>query len=210
MSLESISLLGQQQQGEIKNEDRHVATDPLPSPRLFASLAALSRREKFNAETLMMILRLLPKGNCELVDPAQVKPQAKRLAESHTRQMKRVAVSPVTVLVYNDEEACHWSVGIFRSGLHTIHYFDSMSSLGVEAKARQACLGTLEWLGISVKDIVWEAKVTLSPAVVQSSIGHTSLRDTRAVSSNRMESVAACTSSRMYGQSLPPMLCQYT
>ncbi|KAL8742926.1 MAG: hypothetical protein Q9184_008176 [Pyrenodesmia sp. 2 TL-2023] len=106
----------------------------------------------------MMILRLLRKGNCELVDPAQVRPQVKRLAKPHPRQVNRVAESPVTVLVYNDEGACHWSVGIFRSCLHTLDYFDSLSSLGVEAKAKQACLATLEWFGISVKDIVWEAK----------------------------------------------------
>ncbi|KAL8644059.1 MAG: hypothetical protein Q9210_007443 [Variospora velana] len=107
MSLQSISLLKRQQQDKIRNEDKHVATDPLPLPRLSANLAALSRGEKINAETLMMILRLLPKGNCELVDLAQVKPQTKRLANPHARQMKHVAESPVTVLVYNDNKAYH-------------------------------------------------------------------------------------------------------
>ncbi|KAL9598700.1 MAG: hypothetical protein Q9219_004313 [cf. Caloplaca sp. 3 TL-2023] len=61
-------------------------------------------------------------------------------------------------MVYHDDEASHWSVGVFRRSLRTIHYFDSLSKLGVEAKAKEACLGTLKWFGVSIVDITWEAK----------------------------------------------------
>lgn len=48
----------------------------------------------------------------------------------------------------HDEEACHLAVGILQPNLRSVHDVDSRSTLGVEAKARLACVATLEWFGV--------------------------------------------------------------
>ncbi|KAL8799945.1 MAG: hypothetical protein Q9182_005515, partial [Xanthomendoza sp. 2 TL-2023] len=141
-----------------QNEDMYVATNAGSPAGLPASLAMLSQGQKLNADTLVELLRLFYWGHCQVLDPAQVKPQVERLADPHSRQKHRVADSPLTVMVYHDEEASHWSLGVFRPNLRTIHYLDSLSILGVESKAKEACLATLKWLGIAVMDVAWEAQ----------------------------------------------------
>lgn len=67
--------------------------------------------------------------------------------------------SPVTFLVYHDETTAHRSLGCYRNTLHAVHYYDSMTSLQLEEKARQACFQMLDRLGLATSGISWQSKV---------------------------------------------------
>lgn len=160
-------------------------------------LSSICKDMSLNGDNLMSTMACLELGDCLVIQTS---------AQPTPRQKGRAMGSPVTLLIYHDETTAHCSLGCYRKTLHAVHYYDSMTSLQLEEKARQACFQMLHRLGLTTSEISWQSKVR--PRLTFISAAHnerTNSNDSIVLNKKTLLAVDS-TCSRTCAQSLPASL----